>query len=194
MAGGQRDGPRRPWPGREVHLAHAEHCFATSRDNEPARIEVGFARRVLPNSAKVEELAGEIARRQNRWDEALRCLERATTLEPRENVNRFTLANTYRPLRRYDDFDRQMEQVIATMTTREAVALRPFRGLGSLEGRATVAPLRAALATVTPADEPDGELRDEYGLILTLCDHDADAVSRLLAATPHTRLYSNGVS
>lgn len=69
-----------------------------------ACIEVDLARGALPNSAGVEELAGEIARSQNRWEEAIRCLERAVALEPRENVNRFTLANTYRLMRRYEDF------------------------------------------------------------------------------------------
>ena len=178
----------------EVHLAHANHFFAASRDNAQARIEVDLARRALPNSAEVEELAGEIARRQNRWEDALRCLERAVTLEPRENVNRFTLANTHRLLRRYDEFDRLMAQVIATMTPQDSVAYRLFRALGPLEARADLAPLRAALHGVNAADEPEGELRDEYGLILALHAHDADAVSRLLAATSHARFYFNGVS
>ena len=88
----------------EVHLAQANHFLRTSHENEQARIEVDLARSTLPNTAEVEEIAGEIARNQDHWEEALRCLQRAVALEPRENVNRFTLANTYRLMRRYEEF------------------------------------------------------------------------------------------
>ena len=178
----------------EVHLAQAVHFHFAAKNDEQARIEVDLARVALPNSAEVEELAGEIARGQDRWDEALRCLENAVTLEPRESINRFTLANTYRLLRRYDEFDAQMDRLIATMTPQDSVAYRLFRALGRTEQRADLAPLRAAIASVTAADEPNGEIRDEYSLILALCAHEADAVSRILAATNQSRFLINGVA
>ncbi len=177
----------------EVHLAQANHFLRTSHENEQARIEVDLARSALPNSAEVEEIAGEIARNQNHWDEAIRCLERAVALEPRENVNRFTLANTYRLMRRYDEFGQQIDQVIATLTPRDSVAYRLFRGLVGMEQRADLAPLRAALSGVAPADEPNGEITDMYGLILALGAHDPEAVSRILAATSQPHFQFNGV-
>ncbi len=183
----------RPGTG-EVHLTLASHFLHVTRDNEQAEIEVNLARAALPNSADVEEIAGEIARSQNHWEEAIRCLERAVALEPRENVNRFTLANTYRLLRRYEAFDRLMGEVIATMTPRDAVAYRLFRTLGSLERRADLAPLRAGLASLTPADEATGEIIDEYSLFLVLDAHDPDGVSRLLAATAATSFVFNGTA
>lgn len=178
----------------EVHLAHANHFFEVSLDDEQARIEIDLARTALPNSSEVEVLAGEIARRQNRWGDAIRCLERAVALEPRENFNRFTLANTYRLLRRYDDFDRLMDQIIGTLTPQDSVAYRLFRALGSIEQRADPAPLRTAISAITPADEPNGELRDEYSLILALFTRDPDAISRTLAATEQPRFLFNRVA
>ena len=177
----------------EVHLAQANHFLRTSYDNAQARIEVDLARSALPNTAEVEEIAGEIARNQGHWEEALRCLERAVALEPRENVNRFTLANTDRLMRRYDEFGHQIDQVIATLTPRDSVAYRLFRGLVGMEQRADLAPLRAAISGVAPADEPNGELTDEYGLILALGAHDAAAVFRILAATSQPHFQFNGV-
>ena len=178
----------------EVHLAQAFHFFRTSHDNEQAQIEVDLARNTLPNNAEVEEMAGEIARNQNHWEEAIRCLEKAVALEPRENVNRFTLANTYRLMRRYDSSDRLLGQIIETLTPRDAVAYRLFRALGGLEQRADLAPLRAAIDSITPAEEPNGELKDEYGLILALCAHDPYAVSCILAATRQSRFLINHVA
>lgn len=87
-----------------------------------------------------------------------------------------------------------MGQVIAMMTARDSVAYRLFRPPGDLESRADLAPLRAALAAVPPADEPNSELRDEYGLILVPGAHDADAVSRLLAATAQQSFSFNRVA
>lgn len=177
----------------EMHFAQAAHFHLATGDDEQARIEVDLAREALPNNSAVEELAGEIARGQNRWDEAIRCLEKAVALDPRENVNRFTLANTYRLSRHYDEFDRQMDQLIATMTAQDSVAYRLFRTLGSVEQRADLVPLRSALASVTLTDEPSGELKSEYGLVLAMCAHDADAISRILAATSQSSFPINHI-
>ena len=97
----------------ELHLAQAFHFLYVTKDLDQARIETDLARRTLPNNAEVEFIAGRVARRQGRWDEAIRCLERAVTLDPRTKTYPYTLAETYRLLRRYEDFDRTMEQVIA---------------------------------------------------------------------------------
>ena len=178
----------------EVHLALANHFYLTAHDDDQARVEIDLARQTLPNSSEVEELAGEIARDQNRWDEAIRCLEKAVALNPRENVSRFTLANTYRLLRRYDEFDRQIEQVIAVLTPPQSVAYRLFRALGKMEQRADLATLRSTIAAVSAADEPSGQLKTEYGLILALYARDADAISRILAATDQARFNSTATS
>ena len=175
----------------EVHLALAAHFYLTAHDADQARVEIYLARQTLPNSSEVEEMAGEIARDQNRWDEAIRCLEKAVALNPRENVSRFTLANTYRLLRRYDEFDRQIEQVIAALTPPQSAAYRLFRALGKMEQRAELATLRSTIAAVSPADEPSGQLKNEYGLILALYARDADAISRILAATEQSSFQFN---
>jgi len=176
-----------------VHLALADHFFSANDDAEQAREEIDLARRSLPNNADFEGTAGTIARAQGRWDDALRYYERAVTLEPRDNVNRFTLANTYRLARRYADFDREMATVIGFMPIMDSAVYRLFRTFGPLEGRGELTPLRVVLDQVGNEDDPDGRARDLYGIFLALADHDADAISRILAHAPEGTFVFNGV-
>src|SRR6266568_732097 len=60
-----------------VHLALAYHFVSANNDVSQARVEIDLARRTMPNSAELETTAGAIARRQSRWDDDVRALERA---------------------------------------------------------------------------------------------------------------------
>ncbi len=82
-----------------VHLVLALHAIKITNDVEEAETQVELARRTLPNNAEVEAIAGRVARRKDQWDEALRCFERAVSLEPRDLSLRNFLALTYRYLR-----------------------------------------------------------------------------------------------
>jgi serine/threonine protein kinase/Flp pilus assembly protein TadD len=177
-----------------VHLALAKHFFSANNDPEQARIEVDLARRTMPNSSDLEAAAGIIARAQGRGDEAVRCFEKAVALEPRENIHRFTLANTHRLLRHYDDFDRLMAELIDMMPAKASSSYRLFRAVGSIESRADPAPLRAALNAVPSGNKSDDSLRDLYGVILGLADHDPDAVLRILAGAANSSFVINGVT
>jgi serine/threonine protein kinase len=165
----------------ELHLAQAFHFLRVTKDLDQARIETDFARRTLPNNAEVEYIAGLVARRQGRWSDAVRCLTRAVALEPRTKRHPYTLAETYRLLRRYEDFDRTMEQVI-NMSTGEPGALTVERALGFFEGRADMQRLRAAVAAASAANNLEEEDRDLYGLLFPLWNRDSDALSRKLSA------------
>jgi serine/threonine-protein kinase len=176
-----------------VHLALADHFLGANNDVEQARIEIDLARRTMPNSAELETSAGAIARRQSRWDEALLFYERAVALEPRATVNLFTLANTDRLMRRYDDFDRMMAKLLEILPPERSATYRVFRAFGPLEGRGELDPLRAAVSTVTSEEDPGGAIRDLHNLILALWDHDPDSVSRISARAAETTFVFNGV-
>jgi tetratricopeptide (TPR) repeat protein len=137
--------------------------------------------------------AGSIARGQSHWDDAVRYFEKALTLEPRANVNRYTLANTHRLMRHYGDYDRLITEVINMMPARDSATYRVFRAFGPFEGRADLAPLRAAVDDLSPEDDPDGRLRDFHNVILGLADHDADAISRSLVPAAASTFVFNGV-
>jgi tetratricopeptide (TPR) repeat protein len=172
-----------------LHLAQAFHFLYVTKDLDQARIETDFARRTLPNNAEVEFLAGRVARRQGRWDEAIRCLERAFTLDPRTKSYPYTLAETYRLLRRYEDFDRTMEQVIAMSTSAKPGTLTVDRSLGDFAGRADMRPLRTAVAAATAANNLEEEDQDVYGVLFSVWNRDPDALFRKLNA-----MHADGVT
>jgi eukaryotic-like serine/threonine-protein kinase len=176
-----------------LHLAVAQHFYSANDDPEQARVEIDLARRTLPNDGALEQLAGSIARRQGRWDDAVRHYQRAITLEPRDTTTRFTLANTYRSLRRYDDVDREMAAVIASMPKKESGSYRMARALDPWEARGEVTPVRIALSTIDNEDDPDGRIRDLFGMFVALADHDPDAISRILAHAADASFIYNGV-
>ena len=165
----------------EVHLAQAYHFLYVTKDMDQAHIETDLARRTLPNNAEVEAIAGLVARRQGRWNDAVWCLTRAVALDPRNKRHPYTLAETYRLLRRYKDFDRTMEQVI-NMSTGEPGALTVERAIAFFESRADTQPLRAAVAAASAANHLEDEDRDLYGLLFSLWDRDSDALTRKLNA------------
>jgi len=162
-----------------VHLALADHFVVAHNDVEQGRLEIDLARQTMPNSAALETSAGSIARRQSRWDDAVRFLERAVALEPRATENLFTLANTYRLMRRYDRFDGLMTRLLGVLPPDRSATYRVFRTFGSLESEGELGPLREAIATVTPEEDASGSIRDLHNLILALWNHDPDAVSRI---------------
>jgi serine/threonine protein kinase/tetratricopeptide (TPR) repeat protein len=67
----------------ETHLALAWHFYHGYLDYEHARDELTIAARTLPNNARIFEWSGYIARRQNRWEDAVHDFERAIRLDPR---------------------------------------------------------------------------------------------------------------
>jgi tetratricopeptide (TPR) repeat protein len=176
-----------------VHLALADHFVLAHNDVEQGRLEIDLARQTMPNSAELETSAGSIARRQSRWDDAVRFLERAVALEPRATENLFTLANTYRLMRRYDRFNGVMSRLLGVLPPDRSATYRVFRTFGPLESEGELGPLRAAIATVTPEEDPSGAIRDLHNLILALWNHDPDSVSRISARAAETTFVFNGV-
>src|SRR5438128_309798 len=176
-----------------VHLALAYHFLWANNDLSLAHVEIDLARRTMPNSAELETIAGAIARRQSRWDDDVRALERAVALEPRAAENLFALANTYRLIRRYDRFDSVMIRLLGVLTPDRSATHRVFRTFGPLESEGELGPLRAAVATVTPEEDASGAIRDLHNLILALWNHDPASVSRISAQAAETTFVFNGV-
>jgi TolB-like protein/Flp pilus assembly protein TadD len=92
----------RPEAG-ETHLARAYHLYWGSLDYAGALAELEAARRSLPNEARIDELLGYILRRQGKWEESLRYLERALVLDPRNLLTLTQTGISYRLLRRYTE-------------------------------------------------------------------------------------------
>ena len=70
----------------EAHLARAFHLYNGYLDYDGALAELEVARQTLPNDPRIFRVTGSIQRRQGRWEESIRNLERALELDPR-NLN-----------------------------------------------------------------------------------------------------------
>ena len=85
----------------ETHLARAYHLYSGSLDYAGALAELEAARRTLPNEARIYELLGYILRRQGKFEESFRYLERALELDPRNFLTLTQIALSYQNMRRY---------------------------------------------------------------------------------------------
>ncbi|MDQ6764928.1 MAG: tetratricopeptide repeat protein [Verrucomicrobiota bacterium] len=97
----------------EAHLAQALVYYHGNHDYAHALEQVALAKRTLPNSAQTYSLAGWIARRQGRWDDASKNLEKAAELDPRNPKVLSDLSVLYDLLHDYDAKEALYDRAIA---------------------------------------------------------------------------------
>ena len=97
----------------EAHLALAEHLYWGYLDYDHAREELKLAQQSLPNEPLSFEILGFIDRRQGRWAESTKNLERAIELDPQNVGFLKQLADSYVCLRQYADAERVLDRAIA---------------------------------------------------------------------------------
>jgi len=95
----------------EAHLALAVHLYS-KLDYDGARKEIETARRNLPNDPVIFELSGYIDRRQGRWQESTRNLERALELDPNNVYILNQTATSYQALREYDKQAATLDRIL----------------------------------------------------------------------------------
>ena len=169
----------------EAHLAQALVYYHGSRDYARALEELAIARRTLPNSAEVYSLGGVIARRQGRWEDAVKNLEKAAELDPRNPKILNNLSHVYDLLRRYDDevavFDRA---VAANPGTRDYCQL--IRAQVELEKGETKA-ARSFLSSLPAGYDPSGATTFTR-IYLALYERDLESAAKILAASKKEEL------
>src|SRR5213593_4223417 len=97
----------------EAHWSRAYHLYNGYLDYEGALAELEVARQTLPNDPRIFRVTGFIQRRQGRWEDSTRNLERALELDPR-NVNTLdNLGDSYAALRRYAEQKSKLDRILA---------------------------------------------------------------------------------
>jgi TolB-like protein/Tfp pilus assembly protein PilF len=97
----------------EAHLAEAENLYRGHLNYKAALSALEIAGKKLPNNARVYEMKGYIQRRQGRWEESTRNLERALDLDPRNFFALRQIAISYGHLRRYAEAASALDRAIA---------------------------------------------------------------------------------
>ena len=176
----------------DVHLALAQHALFVNRNVDEADIQIQQALQSLPNNAEVEQIAGRVARRQDRWNEAVQHMERGISLEPRDVAAKLHLADTYVCMRRYQEADRVFADMLAIAPLDKYPSLPIDRAVSHFEYSGDITPVRQVVARQMAAHLLDDRSLITSPLIVAVWSRDAAAISRVLS-TQHAPIAENGM-
>jgi serine/threonine-protein kinase len=165
----------------EAHLALAGHLYWGYLDYDHARAEIAIAQRTLPNDPVSFELSAYIDRRQGRWQEAMRNLERGTELDPRNAFLLRQISLTYASLRRYADAASVLDR--ALQIAPKEVDARVGRAFVDFQWHADTRPLHTTIQSLRAENLiPVGQLSGQW-LNLALIERDWVGCDQALAAS-----------
>jgi TolB-like protein/Flp pilus assembly protein TadD len=166
----------------EAHLARAGHLYRGYRDYDGALAELQIASKTLPNDARLFELKGYVERRRPRGNqqEALRNLERAVELDPRNFLVLRQLALSYNDLRRYANQEAVMDRGLALSPNDPDVKVS--RAFVELDWKADTRPLHRVIDEIRAKDAAAIQSVADSWLGCALAERDAAAAENALAA------------
>jgi serine/threonine protein kinase/tetratricopeptide (TPR) repeat protein len=166
----------------EAHLARALNLYLGHLDYNGALAELEAARQTLPNDPQIFEFKGYIERRQGRWEESTRDLERAIDLDPRNARTLTQAALTYLFFRRHAELKSLIDR--ASTVVPNDLAVKAIPAVIELYWKADTRPLRQFIDS-TRATNPAGMPSvADYCLFCALAEHDAGAAENALLALP----------
>ena len=165
----------------EAHLARAEHLYRGYLDYPGALAELAAASRSLLNEPQIFELRGYIARRQGSQEEALRNLQRALELDPRNVLTLQQTALSYAVLRRYADEAAVLDRALAVQST--DIDAKIARALVELDWKADTQPLHQLINDIIIESPAAIESVSESWLYCTLAERDAAGARDALLAS-----------
>ena len=185
----------------ETHLAEAWNLYS-GLNYDGALGELERARQKLPNDSRIFQLSGFIQRRQGRWQESTRNLERAISLDPRNVFILQQIALSYDYLRRYADEELIFDRVLAILPN--DLDSKIGRGWAELNWHADTAPLHQMIDSIRATNPGAMSRIADAWLLCALCEHDADSAKDALVFAeekPHvssdnvalSRLFLQGV-
>ncbi len=164
----------------EVHLARARNLYLGYRDYDAALTELESARPTLPNDARLFELKGYLERRQGRWDESTRALERAIELDPRNFVLLQQIGHNYKALRRYADQAAILDRALAVEPNHAYTKVE--RAYVDLDWKANTRPAHQLIDELRAKDPGALQSIADYWLDCALNERDPAAAADALAA------------
>jgi len=172
----------------EAHLAQALVFYHGHRDYPRARQQLAIAQRSLPNNAEVFSLTGYIDRREGKWDDSLRNLERAAELDPRNFKVLSDLSVLYDLLRRYDDKEQLYDRIVA-INPAQTDYWHLIRATTELE-KGNLPKAHQLFDQIPPKYDPNGAATGAR-VTLFLCEGNPQAAQTALDACKHEGLVDN---
>ena len=175
----------------EAHLARAFHLYNGYLDYNGALAELDVAHRSLPNNPRIFSVTGYIQRRQGRWQEAIRSLERAIELDPRNLDRLFQTGASYGGARRYAEQESKLDRML-TIAPND-IAVKAERAFVEVDWKADTGPLHQLvdeIRTTNPAAMP--KIGGRW-LLCALAERDFAAAKDALLAAGEEPLGTNAV-
>jgi TolB-like protein/predicted Ser/Thr protein kinase len=166
----------------EAHLARAAHLYRGYRDYGGALAELETARRTLPNDARLFELKGYVERRRpgSNQEEALRNLERAIDLDPRNAFILLQASASYEYLRRYADEEAVLDR--ALVIEPNSVETKVARAEVQFNWKADTRPWHQLIDEIRAKDPGAIQSVADSWLYCALAERDSAAAANALAA------------
>jgi TolB-like protein len=176
----------------EAHIARADYLYRAFLDYDGARAEIAIAQQALPNDPVVFELLGYIDRRQGRWEESARNLERAIELDPRNFFLLQQISLSYNSLRQYAKMAAALDRALQIVP--DDPDTKVGRASVDLDWRADTRPIHDTIATIIAQDPAyAAELADQW-VWLAFCERDVAALERALAELGNHRFGYDAVT
>jgi serine/threonine-protein kinase len=175
----------------EAHLAFAKHLYWGYLDYNRAREELSLAKKTLPNDPMLFHILGFMDRRQGRWSESTKNLERAIDFDPQNVGILGQLAFNYDALRHYADAARVLDRAIALAPKNSN--LRAYRAAVELAWRADPRPLISTIEAILAHDLREASSIAGPWLYGSLCERDFDRARRALAAMQMDGCYEDNI-
>ncbi len=169
----------------EAHLALGKHLYWGHLDYTHAREELKLAQKSLPNDPLPFQILGFIDRRQGRWAESAKNLERAAELDPQNPAGAGVfqqIALSYESLRRYADAARALDRAVALSP--KDPELQVNRATMEFYSKADLGPMTSAIEAILAQDSHEAKSIADSWLYVSLCQRDFDGALRALAALP----------
>jgi len=169
----------------ETHLARARNLYWGHLDYDGALRELEIARQSLPGEDWVFSLKGYIERRQGRWEECIRDLERATELDPRNVLTLQQLALTYQQLRRYAEEKSTYERIL-TFEPNDPVT-KSMHAFVELDSKADTRPLHEVIDSIRDKNPAALSSVADNWLLCAFAERDPAAAMKALIALGENR-------
>ncbi len=176
----------------EAHLARAENLYRGHLDYDGALAELRTAQQTLPNESRILELRGYIERRQGKHEAAVRSLEQASVLDPRNLFILQQIANSDILLQRFAEARATLDRALAFEPNDPES--RGARAWIDLEWKADPRPLHRVIDSLRAQHTvPLARIADGW-LICALAERDVvNARTALIAADQNTALNDQAV-
>ena len=165
----------------EAHLAQALHFYRGYLDYDGALTELEIARQTLPNDARIFRMMGAIQRRQGRWEDSTRNLERVAELDPHDRQTPILLSSNYARLRRYSQSKTWLTRAVAVAEPDDAL-MRLALPEWELYVNADPRPLHQSIDSLRATSPAAVDAEAQIWLNCALAERDGAAATQALSA------------